>query len=164
VFDRSFNGVSFDAHDGPVRCCSAVQRSNDCQTVAAHEASGGKSTECVQLQLHARVWTKTQLHQYARVWTKTQGSGRKLVAIQTVALALPVDDCVDRIEQRMEGVGWLCGTHWWTYLGLDSHEFCMRLQLHAICELHTVSSFPPLDSCLQLSDSRCSATQRGSTA
>jgi hypothetical protein len=42
VFDRSFNGVSFDAHDGPVRCCRAVPRSSDCQTVAAHEASGGK--------------------------------------------------------------------------------------------------------------------------
>ena len=42
VFDRSFNGASFDAHDGPVRCCRAVPRSSDCQTVAAHEASGGK--------------------------------------------------------------------------------------------------------------------------
>ena len=39
MFDRSFNGSSFDAHDGPVRCCRAVPRSNDCQTVAAHEAS-----------------------------------------------------------------------------------------------------------------------------
>ena len=39
VFDRSFNGSSFDAHDGPVWCCRAVQRSNDCQTVAAHETS-----------------------------------------------------------------------------------------------------------------------------
>ena len=33
----------------------AVPRSNDCQTVAAHEASGGKSTDRWQLQLHARV-------------------------------------------------------------------------------------------------------------
>ena len=54
MFDRSFNGAPFDAHDGPVRCCRAVPLSNDCQTVAAHEASGGKSTERVQLQLHAR--------------------------------------------------------------------------------------------------------------
>jgi hypothetical protein len=89
MFDRSFNGALFDAHDGSVRSCCIVPQSNDCQTVAAHEASGGKSTESVQLQLHARVWTKTQLHWYARVWTKTQGRGRKLVAIQTVALALP---------------------------------------------------------------------------
>ncbi len=89
VFDRSFNGASFDAHDGPVLCCSDVQRSNYCQTVAAHEASGGKSTDRVQLQLHARVLTKTQLHLHARVWTKTQGHGRKLVAIQTVAPAVP---------------------------------------------------------------------------
>ncbi len=73
MFDRSFNGASFDAHDGPVRCCLAVPQSNDCQTVAAHEASGGKSTERVQLQLHARVWTKTQLHRHARVWTKRKG-------------------------------------------------------------------------------------------
>ncbi len=77
VFDRSFNGSLFDAHDEPVRSCHAMPRSNDCQTVAAHEASGGKSTERVQLQLHARVWTRTQ------------GCGRKLVAIQTVAPALP---------------------------------------------------------------------------
>ena len=142
MFDRSFNGASFDVHDGPVRCCRAVPRSNDCQTVAAHEASGGKSTERVQLQLHARVWTKTQ------------GRGRKLVAIQTVAPALPAADCVDRTEQRMQGVGWLCGTHCWTCLGLDCHEFRMRLQLHAFCELHTASSFPP---CV-------SAARRGSTA
>ena len=38
-----------------------------------------------------------------------QGRGRKLVAIQTVAPALPAADCVDRIVQRMQGVGWLCG-------------------------------------------------------
>ena len=24
MFDRSFNGSSFDAHDGPVQCCRAV--------------------------------------------------------------------------------------------------------------------------------------------
>ena len=154
MFDRSFNGASFDAHDGPVRCCRAVPRSNDCQTVAAHEASGGKSTERVQLQLHARVWTKTQLHRHARVWTKTQGRGRKLVAIQTVAPALPAADCVDRTEQRMQGVGWLCGTHCWTCLGLDCHEFRMRLQLHAFCELHTASSFPPLGNCLTVAAPR----------
>ena len=130
-----------------MRCCRAVPRSNDCQTVAAHEASGGKSTERVQLQLHARVWTKTQLHRHARVWTKTQGRGRKLVAIQTVAPALPAADCVDRIEQRMQGVGWLCGTHCWTCLGLDCHEFRMRLQLHVLCAIHTAITFPPLVSC-----------------
>ena len=109
-----------------------------------------------------------RLHRHARVWTKTQGRGRKLVAIQTVAQALPAADCVDLIEQHMQGVGWLvlwlCGTHCWTCLGLDCHEFRMRLQLHAFCELHTASSFPPCASCQQLSDSRCSATQRGSTA
>ena len=86
------------------RCCLAVPRSNDCQTVAVHEVSGGKSTECVHLQLYARVWTKTQLHRHARVWTKTQGCGRKLVAIQTVAPALPAADCVDRTEQVLSNV------------------------------------------------------------
>ena len=34
----------------------------------------------------------------------------------------------------------------------------------ALCVLHTASSFPPLASCQQLSDSRCSAARRGSTA
>ncbi len=34
MFDRSFDGASFDAHDGPMRCCCAVPRSSDCQTVA----------------------------------------------------------------------------------------------------------------------------------
>ncbi len=32
------------------------------------------------------------------------------------------------------------------------------------CVLHTASSFPPLASCRQLSDSRCSVARRGSTA
>ena len=42
VFDRSFNGVSFDAHDGPVRCCRAVPHRAKTVRVAAHETSGGK--------------------------------------------------------------------------------------------------------------------------
>ena len=41
-------------------------------------------------------------------------------------------DCVDLTEQRMQGVGWLCGTHCWACLGLDCHEFRMPLQLHAL--------------------------------
>jgi hypothetical protein len=73
VFDRSFNGTLFDAHDGSVLSCHDVPLSNDCQAVAAHETSGGMSTDRVQLQLHTRVWTKTQLHLHARVWTKAQG-------------------------------------------------------------------------------------------
>ena len=36
--------------------------------------------------------------------------------------------------------------------------------MHTLCVLHTASSFPQLASCLQLSDSRCSAALRGSTA
>jgi len=107
----------------------------------------GKSTDRVQLHLHARVWTKTQLHRHARVWTKTQGCGRKLVSIQTVAPALPAADCVHRIYQRIQGVGWLCGIHWLTCLGLDCHEFRMRLQLHTLCAIHTAITFPPLVSC-----------------
>ena len=101
--------------------------------------------------------TKTQLHLHARVWTKTQGSGRKLVAIQTVAPALPAADCVDLIEQHMQGVGWLCGTHCWTCLDLDCHEFRMRLQLHAFCELHTAAAshhLPRVCNCLTVSAPR----------
>ncbi len=60
---------------------------------------------------------------------------------------LEAADCVDRIEQRMQGVGWLCGTHCWTCLGLDCHEFRMRLQLHVLCAIHTAITFPPLVSC-----------------
>jgi hypothetical protein len=58
-------------------------------------------------------------------------------------------DCVDRTEQRPQGVGWLCGTHCWACLGLDCHEFRMQLQLHlhALCAIHTTRSFPPLVSC-----------------
>ena len=72
-------------------------------------------------------------------------------------------DCVDRTE-RMQGIGWLCGLHCWVCLCLDCHDFRMPMQLHTLCVLHTTSSFPPIDSCLQLSDSRCSAARRGSTA
>ena len=42
-------------------------------------------------------------------------------------------DCVDRTEQHMQDVGWLCGTHCWACLGLDCHEFRMPMQLHALC-------------------------------
>jgi hypothetical protein len=56
-------------------------------------------------------------------------------------------DCVDHTEQHMQGVGWLYGTHCWACLGLDCHEFRMPLQLHALCAIHTSSSFPPLVSC-----------------
>ena len=34
MFDRSFDGASFDAHEGQMLCCHAVPLSNDCQTVA----------------------------------------------------------------------------------------------------------------------------------
>ena len=43
-----------------------------------------------------------------------------------------------------------------------THALCAPL--HTLCVLHTASSFPQLASCLQLSDSRCSAALRGSTA
>ena len=34
MFDRSFDGASFDAHEGPMWCCCAVSLSSNCQTVA----------------------------------------------------------------------------------------------------------------------------------
>ena len=47
---------------------------------------------------------------------------------------------------------------------LDCHEFRMRLQLHALCAIHTAITF--IFTCLVCgnSDSRCSAARRGSTA
>ena len=44
-------------------------------------------------------------------------------------------------------VTWVITTHCWACLGLDCHEFRMPMQLHTICTIHTVSSFPPLVSC-----------------
>ena len=80
MFDRSFNGASFDAHDGPVRCCRAVPRSNDCQTVAAHEASGGKSTAraaaaaCEGVDENSAASACEGVDENARAWTKTRGN------------------------------------------------------------------------------------------
>ncbi len=34
MFDRSFDLASFDAHEGPMLCCSALPLCIDCQTVA----------------------------------------------------------------------------------------------------------------------------------
>ena len=83
---------------------------------------------------------------------------------------MKVADCVDRTEQHMQGVGWLCGTHCWACLGLDCHKFHMPLQLHTLCAIHTVSRFPPLVSCAAtvddddaFYDSRCSAAQRSTS-
>ncbi len=60
VFDRSFNGVSFDDHDGPVLCCSAVPLSNNCQSCRTRdkwwEAAGCVDrTDRVQLQPQAKL-------------------------------------------------------------------------------------------------------------
>ena len=86
------------------------------------------------------------------------------LAITLASRAAPsIADCVDRTE-LMQGISWLCGLHCCACLGLDCHDFRMPMQLHTLCVLHTASSFPQLASCLQLSDSRCSAALRGSTA
>jgi len=86
------------------------------------------------------------------------------LAITLSSRAAPsIADCVDRTE-LMQGISWLCGLHCCACLGLDCHDFRMPMQLHTLCVLHTASSFPQLASCLQLSDSRCSAALRGSTA
>jgi len=60
VFDRSFNGASFDDHDCPVRCCRAVPRSNDCQSCHTRdkwwEGDGCVDrTDRVHLQPHAKL-------------------------------------------------------------------------------------------------------------
>ena len=82
MFDRSFNGASFDAHDGPVRCCCDVPRSNDCQTVAAHEASAGR-----RLALWSAQSVCSCSDHQAFACLSLRGRGRKLVAIQTEAHA-----------------------------------------------------------------------------
>ena len=60
MFDRSFNGLSIDAHDGPVRCCRDVLLSNDCQSCLTRdkwwEGDGCVDrTERMRLQLHAKL-------------------------------------------------------------------------------------------------------------
>ena len=52
VFDRSFDGTSFDAHEGPMRCCLAVPRSNDCQTVADTRRVVGSCWLCGAHRIH----------------------------------------------------------------------------------------------------------------
>ena len=101
VFDRSFDGASFDAHEGPMRCCLAVPRSNDCQTVATRgelwEAAGCvEHTERVQLQWHCEGVDENSaalacegVDENARAWTKTRGNP---------------DSCIGACQQRIDAV------------------------------------------------------------
>ena len=73
MFDRSFNGASFDVHDGPVRCCRAVPRSNDCQTVAAH-GSCAAAAACEGVDDNSVALACEGVDENARAWTKTRGN------------------------------------------------------------------------------------------
>jgi hypothetical protein len=152
VFDRSFNGTSFDAHDtrcGAAELCRGattvrqlqhtrrvVERAQIACSCSCMRACGRKLS-CIGMRgcgrkrkgVDENSWQSRQLHR------RFQRNTMKAA------------DCVDHTEQHMQGVGWLYGTHCWACLGLDCHEFRMQLQLHALCAIHTSSSFPPLVSC-----------------
>jgi hypothetical protein len=209
-----------------MRCCLAVPRSNDCQTVAdtrrvvgscwlcgAHRARApavalrgcGRKLSCIGMRgcgrkrkgVDENLWQsrqdsdscigacqqridavcradsasavpsaqlpKSDCEHAAWLLASKTRSLQTFLAITLASRAAPsIADCVDRTE-LMQGISWLCGLHCWACLGLDCHDFRMPMQVHALCVLHTASSFPPLDSCRQLSDSRCSAALRGST-
>ena len=61
VFDRSFNGESFDAHDCPVRSCRAIHTASSFPPLVSCTATltvlARCCTERVQLQLHAKLVT-----------------------------------------------------------------------------------------------------------
>ena len=144
MFDRSFNGASFDAHDGPVRSCRAVphRAGKNCQGCRTRdkwwEAAGCvELTERVQLQPHAKL---------VAIQTESCPAVRSTQPANALHVLLYKIHIVSRWKRR-------CNC-------LDCHEFSstplrfrphprmpmqlsfrpcprMQLQLHALCALST---------------------------
>jgi hypothetical protein len=207
VFDRSFDRSLFDAHEGPVLCCIAVQLSIDCQTVATQEASGGKllavwitqstcSCSCMRNSWQSRPRHSQQCNPHNQLmpcmwsvrstqsasfmvlhWTRAQWQGmsagiwslRQAAVMRARILTwAAAPTALQKHCQRGRPHHFVAGMRRCNCL--DCHEFSstplrfrphprmqmqlsfcphprMQLQLHATCELHTASSFPPLTSC-----------------
>ena len=101
MFDRSFNEASFDAHDGPVRCCRAVPRSNDCQSCRTRdkwwEGDGCVDrTEHVQLQPHAKlVAIQTEACPAVRSTQPANALHALIYMIHTASLWKSLCNCLD---------------------------------------------------------------------
>ena len=152
MFDRSFNGASFDAHDGPVRCCRAVPLSSDCQTVADTRRVVGSCWLCGAHRTRA-----------AAAACETRGNpdrGMSSSAFHTTSQRPAYVALYDPHSQPLEAPVQLSGlprvfVHALAFSSTPSHAAAAARDL---CSLHHSPRVR------QLSDSRCSAARRGSTA
>ena len=146
VFDRSFNGASFDAHDGPVRSCRAIHTASSFPPLVSCAATltvfAQCGTERVHLQWHAKlVAIQTEACPAVRSTQPANALHVLLCAIHTISRFHSV---------ALEALVQLSGlprvfVHALTFSSTPSHayaaEFCphprMQLQLHTICALST---------------------------
>jgi hypothetical protein len=168
VFDRSFNGSSFDAHDGQVRSCSVIHTASSFPPLVSCAAT---------LTVFARCCTeRVQLHQHS-----------KLVAIQTeacpaVCSTQPANDlhvllcaihtisCFHSVS--LEAMVQLSGlprvfVHALAFSSTPSHDNAAEFSStpsHAAAAAHALCSFHHSPRVRQLSDSRCSPAHRCRTA
>ena len=78
VFDRSFDGASFDAHESPIRCCLAVPLSSDCQTVADTRRVVGSCWLCGAHRARAAAAKEKKFKKksvWADRWAEGEGKG-----------------------------------------------------------------------------------------
>ncbi len=141
MFDRSFNGLSFDAHDGPVRCCSAVPRSNDCQSCLTRDKMEGDGcvdrTERVQLQPHAKlVAIQTEACPAVRSTQPANALHAFLYTIHTVSRWKRWCNCLDCHEFSSTPLRFRPHPRMPMQLSFRPHPR-MQLQLHALCALST---------------------------
>ncbi len=153
MFDRSFNGSSFDAHDGPVRCCRAVPLSNDCQSCRTRDKwwEGDDCvdrTERVQLQTHAKlVAIQTEACPAVRSTQPDNALHALLYTIHTVSRWNHRCNCLD------------CHEFSSTPLRFRPHprmsmQLSFRPPSHAAAAARALCSFHHSPCMLQLSDSR----------
>ena len=144
MFDRSFHGASFDVHDGPVRCCRAVPRSNNCQSCCTRgewwEGDGCVDrTEHVQLQPHVKlVGIQTEACPSVCSTQPANALHVLLYTIHTVSRWKRRCNCLDCHEFSSTPLRFRPHPRMPKQLSFRPHPR-MQLQLHTLCALSTTS-------------------------
>ena len=168
VFDRSFNGVSFDAHDSPVRSCHAIHTASSLPPLVSCAATltvfARCGTERVQLQLHAKlVAIQTEACPAVRSTQPANTLHVLLCAIHTISHFH--SGALETLVQ-MSGLPRVF-VHALAFSSTPSHANAAEFSStpsHAAAAAHDLCSFHHSPRVRQLSDSRCSAAQRCRTA
>ena len=158
VFDRSFNGSSFDAHDCPVRSCRAIHTASSFPPLVSCAATltvfARCGTERVQLQLHAKlVAIQTEACPAVRSTQPANALHALLCAIHTISRFHSV---------ALEALVQLSGltrvfVHALAFSSTPSHADAAEFSstpshaaaaAHALCSFHLCHHSPRVSNCL----------------